>query len=439
MVEHRNVVAYLHAFFHEFDIHQGHTVIQLASYTFDVFVEEVYPVLLRGGKTVIPGPDELMDIRALSQLIRIHKVNFIDCTPLLLNEFNKVGGLGPFDIIISGGDVLKGEYVDNLLKAGKVYNTYGPTETTVCATYYPYYMYSRELKSRISIPIGRPISNYRVYVLDEHLKLQPVGVVGELCVGGVGVVRGYLNRPELTAEKFVSVSYRSYKSYRTYIFSNSKKIYKTGDMARWLPDGNIEFVGRKDTQVKIRGFRIELGEIENRLLAYAGITQSAVIAGTDEKGDRVLIAYVIADSEVDGSDLKDFLAGQLPVYMIPPYFVRLDRIPLTPNGKVNVKALPEPEVISEIEYVEPQNRVQERIQKIWQEVIGVERIGIYDNFFDIGGHSLRGIQVVNALHSEFDVKVPLAEIFRTPTIKGLAEYIENAEEDHYVSIEIVCL
>ncbi len=450
MVEHRNVVAYLYAFFHEFDIHEGHTVIQLASYAFDVFVEEVYPVLLRGGKIVIPGPDELMDIRALSRLIRNLGVNIIDCTPLLLNEFNKVGGLGPFDIIISGGDVLKEEYVDSLLKVGRVYNTYGPTETTVCATYYPYYMLSERIKSSISIPIGRPISNYKVYILDEDFKLQPIGVVGELWISGVGAARGYLNRPALTAEKFVLahsswlIADRREKKVSSsgelpmsYELSAMSYFYKTGDLARWLPDGNIEFFGRKDAQVKIRGFRIELGEIESRLKSHDEITESVVIPRIDAEGDKSLIAYVVSNEKIESADLKDFLGQRIPAYMIPSFFVRLDHIPLTPNGKVDIKALPEPELVSVQEYVEPQNQVQEQIKKIWQQVIGIERIGIYDNFFDIGGHSLRGIQVVNALHSQFNVKVPLAEIFRTPTIQGLSEFIEGAAEAQYMEIEAV--
>jgi amino acid adenylation domain-containing protein len=426
MVDHRNMAAYLYAFYREFGIHGGHTVLQLASYTFDAFIEEIFPVLLKGGKIVIPGPDERMDILLLSRLIIHHGVNFIDCTPLLLNEFNKIEGPGSFDIIISGGDVLKGEYVDRLLKVGRVYNTYGPTESTVCAAYY---RYTGGLKS--SIPIGKPISNYTVYILNKNRQLQPIGVVGELCVGGAGVTRGYLNRPELTAEKFI---YWSYRTDRTY---SSNKVYKTGDLARWLPDGNIEFLGRIDFQVKIRGFRIELGEVENRLLHHHAVKKAVVCAREDSSGEKCLCAYLVADQGIEVPGIREYLLKELPDYMIPAYFVQLDKVPLTPGGKVDRNALPAPEIGRCEIYIAPRDEMEMTLVKLWSSIIGLEGhiIGIDDDFFQLGGHSLRAALVTAEIHKRFDVCLSLSEFFEIPTVRGLAEYIKKADRNKFLSIK----
>nr|NIM17869.1 amino acid adenylation domain-containing protein [Candidatus Aminicenantes bacterium]NIM84481.1 amino acid adenylation domain-containing protein [Candidatus Aminicenantes bacterium]NIN24002.1 amino acid adenylation domain-containing protein [Candidatus Aminicenantes bacterium]NIN47716.1 amino acid adenylation domain-containing protein [Candidatus Aminicenantes bacterium]NIN90646.1 amino acid adenylation domain-containing protein [Candidatus Aminicenantes bacterium] len=440
VVEHRNVIINLFAFYREFNIKPTDTVIQLSSYTFDASVEEICPVLLRGGKLAIPAVNERLDIHKLVEFIVKHKVNIIDCTPLLLNEFNKTGGIKGTHVhtFISGGDVLKEEYVDRLVEAGKVYNTYGPTESTVCAAYY------RHCGSTgTGIPIGKPIANYSVYILDENMRLLPVGVIGEICVAGPGVTRGYLNQPELTAEKFLPVSYRSNRSYRTYI---SQKIYKTGDLGRWLPDGNIEYIGRKDLQVKIRGFRIETGEIESLLKRKAGIKEVVVTAREDKDGKKYLCAYWVSEGGGDAdlreqiydeSELREFLQTELPEYMIPSFFVFLDKFPLTLAGKVDRRALPKPEVKTAAAYVEPQDGLQERVWQIWHDIFDLDRIGIYDNFFEIGGHSLRGLQVVNGIQKEFGVKLPIAEIFKHPTIKELSEVVKDAARQSHSPIEPV--
>jgi amino acid adenylation domain-containing protein len=463
MVEHRNVTSYLHAYFQEFRITSADTIIQLASYFFDVFVEEVFPILLRGGKILIPAPFEIMDIDALARLIVKHQVSIIDCTPLLLNEFNKLNSPGlpgnPFKnirIFISGGDVLKREYVENLLKIGRVYNTYGPTESTVCASYYqlppPRAGNPAEVGLTLNVPIGKPIANYKVYILDNNHQPVPIGIDGEISITGPGVTRGYLNQPELTAEKFDHDLWdlwdyqdkrkkmpdkkiyfnRSYSSYKSYF-------YKTGDRARWLPDGNIEFLGRKDDQVKIRGYRIETGEIEKQLIKLKpyNIEEAIVIAKENETGEKFLCAYIITKEEFELSGLRNFLADELPEYMIPSFFIPIGEIPLTPNGKIDKKALPEPTINTGIQYVEPQNQTQREMQKLWQEVLGYEPIGINDNFFRIGGHSLKGIQLINEIHKEFNVKVPLAEIFKNPTIKALADYIKKTEKRSYFSLQAI--
>jgi amino acid adenylation domain-containing protein len=337
MVEHKNVAANLFAFYRKVEIKPGDTVIQLSSYTFDVFVEEVFPVLLKGGKIVIPQEYYRRDIHFLCDFITKYDINMIDCTPLLLNEFNRIAGLDCLDIVISGGDILRKEHVNNFLNSSSVYNTYGPTEATVCATYY---RCEHELNSYI--PIGKPIANYRVYIFDSNGKFQPLGIPGEIVISGPGITRGYLNNPELTAEKFeralnrhwslvISRSLKanekfSKSTYHRYPMNNDR-FYMTGDLAKWLPDGNIQFLGRIDSQVKIRGFRIELGEIENRLLNYKDIKEAVVIDRENHDGDKDLCAYLVskdAGTVLNLTELRLYLTKTLPHYMIPAYFVMLD-------------------------------------------------------------------------------------------------------------------
>ncbi|MDQ1355550.1 MAG: hypothetical protein QG657_5860, partial [Acidobacteriota bacterium] len=417
LVEHRNVTAYLYAFFKEFDITTADTSIQLASFAFDTFIEEVFPVLLKGGKLVIPSSSEMMDIHTLAGLIQKHHVNIIDCTPLLLNEFDKLGIFTPGNcnldyIFISGGDVLKKEYVANLLKVGKVYNTYGPTESTVCAAYYHYT--GGDLNS---IPIGKPISNYRIYILDKYLNLVPVLAAGELCVSGPGIVRGYLNNPGLTSEKFN----RSYRSYKTDIF------YKSGDLARRLPDGNVEFLGRIDQQVKIRGFRIELGEIESEIAKFRLVKEVIVIDREGETGEKYLCGYIVPGEKFELPVLKEYLAKSLPAYMIPSYFIEIESIPLSPNGKCDRRALPEPRITLLAEnYTAPRNEIEDKIAVIWSEVLGIEKskISIDADFFNLGGHSLKVMVMLAKIHKTFNLKLQLIQVFKAPTIKGIASLIE---------------
>ncbi len=439
LVEHGNVVANVYAFYREFKITAKDTGLQLAPYTFDAFTEEVFPLLLGGGRVVIPFPGEAADVSRSIGLMAAHGVTLVDTTPLLLNEFNRnahtiapVPG-GPALKFISGGDVLKRAYVDKLVKLGRVYNTYGPTETTVCATYYRY----KPGPAGSPIPIGKPIANYKIVILDEEGVLVPIGLVGELCIAGPGVTRGYLNQPALTAKRFYR-SYKTYRSYRTYVF------YKTGDLARWLPTGDIEFIGRRDHQVKIRGFRIELEEIENRLTAHTGINESVVTTGNTKNGDPYLCAYVVCDDSSErtaslSEALKDYLSRFLPYYMIPLCIVPMASIPLTANGKIDTDALPVPEIVSRVEYVGPGNALELSIQKVWKELFDVGGIGVLDDFFDLGGHSLKGIQLLNALYLESGVKIPLVELFRLRTIRGLAAYIDGvrAAGNKYDAVEPV--
>jgi amino acid adenylation domain-containing protein len=420
MVEHRNVVEYLHAFFGEFKISSEDVVLQQASYAFDVFVEEFFPVLYSGGTVAIPSGYENMDVLLLQKFIIKRKVTIVDCTPLLLNELNKLDNLNGIHTYISGGDVLRGEYVDRLLQRGNVYNTYGPTETTVCACYHKC---GHTVNS--NVPIGKGILNYRVYILARDGQPVSIGIPGELCISGRGVSRGYLNNPQLTDEKFSESPYLA-----------GEKLYKTGDLAKWLPDGNIEFLGRIDGQVKIRGYRVELGEIEGKLLSHENIKEAVVVERERENREKYLCTYIVSDREVDVLALRDFLSKDLAEYMIPSFFMQIDKLPLMVNGKLDRRALPELDVQVKTEYVAPRNDIEKILVDIWSEVLRVDKsiVGIDTNFFELGGHSLNAIVFIAKIHKELDVKLPLEEVFSIQTIRGLAEHIKKETKDKFISI-----
>ncbi|UCH92293.1 MAG: amino acid adenylation domain-containing protein [Candidatus Aminicenantes bacterium] len=412
MVNRENLMGYLYSFEQEFKFTTRDVVIQQASYSFDAFGEEVFPCLLQGGKMVVIFKEDLMNITFLSGLILNHNVTVIDCSPLLLNELNKLcqpGASNPLNTIrlfISGGDVLKREYIDNLIKIGTVYNTYGPTETTICAAYH---QVNRAGAS--AVPIGRPITNYRLYILNRHGHGLPIGVPGEICISGVGVSRGYLNQPGLTREKFVLQSWFP-----------GEMMYKTGDLGKWLADGNIEFLGRLDRQVNIRGFRIELEEIERQLQAHEHIDKIQVVPVEGHS----LCAYFTSKKEENPGQLRHSLSLKFPGYMIPDYFVQLQQMPLTPQGKIDTRALPEPGAYSPgagAQYIPPGSESEKKLAKIWQEILGLETISITDNFFELGGNSIRMIQAIVRIREEMRQEVAFKTFFRCPTIKSLSRAI----------------
>ncbi|UCH98535.1 MAG: non-ribosomal peptide synthetase [Candidatus Aminicenantes bacterium] len=428
IVEHRNVMAYLQAFDNEFEISVRDTALQQASYSFDAFVEEVYPLLFKGGKVAICPRYVLLDSQVLERFILKHDITFISVSPLLLNEINQLPGTGSIRIFISGGDELKKEYITNLLERGSVYNTYGPTEAAVCATYQ---RCSPEDNANLSI--GKPIANYRVFILDSHCRLVPIGVPGELCIAGPGVTRGYLNRPELTAERFLEGT-RGLAPLPDY-----STIYRSGDKARWFPDGSIEFLGRIDKQVKIRGFRIELGEIENQLLQHEDISAALVLVkdinknktGGSHGEQRQLCAYIAARQELSVPGLREYLLKHLPDYMVPSYYVLLERMPLTPNGKpaLNVLEGYEPIPGTGAEYIAPANDTEITIAEIWKELLHLDKVSIHDNFFDLGGNSMLLLKATNKLREAFKFKgdIPFTVMFQYTTIHSLYEYLNQAE------------
>jgi acyl carrier protein len=279
-----------------------------------------------------------------------------------------------------------------------------------------------------TIPVGRPIANTQIYILDPHLKPVPIGITGELYVGGTCVGRGYLNRPELTQAKFIPHPFSSHPGDR---------VYKTGDLARYLPDGNIEFLGRIDNQVKIRGFRIELGEIESALNSHHHIQQAVVMAREDVPGNKQLVAYLVSSvKSCSTQQLREFLQQQLPAYMVPSAFVILDTFPLTPNGKIDRTALPAPdgEIERAREYVAPHTPTQEIIAHIFATVLGIEKVGIYDNFFELGGHSLLATQIISRLRQNFQIDLTVRVLFEDSTVAGLASYCDTIS--NYEKIKI---
>jgi acyl-coenzyme A synthetase/AMP-(fatty) acid ligase/acyl carrier protein len=324
--------------------------------------------------------------------------------------------------ILCGGEALSQDLAAQLLpKAASLWNLYGPTETTIFST-------SCKVGSADApITIGYPIANTQLYILDSHLQPVSIGVPGELHIGGIGLARGYLNHPELTAERFVPNPFTD---------EPGARLYKTGDLARFLTNGQVEYLGRTDQQIKIRGFRIELGEVEAVLSQHPAIQHCVVAAREDKPGDKRLVAYwVAAEAEVPTSnELRQFLQQTLPDYMIPVAFIQLATLPLTPNGKVDRRALPQPDLSalhSSSNYIAPRTPLEQQLADIWAEVLQLEQVGIHDNFFELGGHSLLATQVVTRIQTICQINVPLRSLFEALTIERLAKYIEAIQ---YVQI-----
>ncbi|MGB7606049.1 MAG: condensation domain-containing protein, partial [Lutisporaceae bacterium] len=407
----------------------------IAPYVFDASVKQIFASLLRGNCLYIV-PEEYRNIgEKLTEYYIENSIDISDGTPshfklILGDNIEKIKDI-PVKHFIIGGEELSVNVVKDFLaffkdKKPNITNIYGPTECCVDST--AFLIDSDRLDTLNTIPIGRPLVNYNTYIVDKDNKLQPIGVAGELCIAGAGLARGYLNKPEMTEEKFVANP-----------FEPGKKMYKTGDLARWLPDGNIEFLGRIDYQVKIRGYRIELGEIENQLLKNEGIKEAVVIDKQDGQGNKYLCAYIVSDREITVSELRKNLSQSLPDYMIPTYFVQIEKIPLTLNGKINRKALPEPDgsINTGIEYVAATNDIEKKLVKIWSNVLEVDNIGINDDFFTLGGHSLKAIKIVSIIQKELMVEISVGDIFSNLTIRQLGEYIGKTKEIVYSSIEAV--
>jgi amino acid adenylation domain-containing protein len=442
IIHHGNVVRLMVNDRFQFDFNDRDVWTLFHSFCFDFSVWEMYGALLYGGKLIIIPKMAARDTGKYLEILKKQQVTVLNQTPSAFYALLNLGLRNPgkdlnFRYVIFGGEALspgKLKEWKTTYPETKLINMYGITETTVHVTFKE--IRDPEIESGVS-NIGKPIPTLTIYIMDRCQNLQPIGTAGELCVGGDGVGRGYLNRPELTAEKFVSFFYRSYKSYRTYI--PSKRIYKSGDLVRWLPGGELEYLGRIDHQVKIRGFRIEPGEIESRLSGYEGIEEAVVISKEDEKGDKYLCAYFVAGDEVSIPGLREYLPGYLPEYMVPSYFIRLEKIPLTPNGKLDRKALPGPGFKSGEDYTAPRNEVEKKLVEIWSEVLGIEKeiIGIDRSFFELGGHSLKATILISRIHKVLDVQIPLAEVFIKPSIRELSRYIEAGETGTYFSIEAV--
>ncbi|NEO70809.1 amino acid adenylation domain-containing protein, partial [Moorena sp. SIO3H5] len=389
-----------------FDLEPASRVLQFASVSFDASVWEIVMAVTNGAMLILGTASELMPGDDLKQILHQCCVTHVTLPPsaLAVLPTDELTDLGQ---IIVAGEACSLELAHQWSVGRRFFNAYGPTESTVCATV------AQIRDSSEKITIGHPIANTQIYILDQHLQPVPIGVPGELYIGGDGLARGYLNRPELTSEKFISNPFSS---------SKSQRIYKTSDLARYLRDSNIEFLGRIDNQVKIRGFRIELGEIESVLSSHPHIQQTVVIATEDLDSNKRLVAYYVSEEEsLTTNQLREFLKQKLPDYMVPSAFVTLETLPLTPNGKVDKKALPAPEGVftSVEEYVAPRTPTEEIIANIFASVLGVPNVGIHDNFFEIGGHSLLATQLISQLRLTFNREIPLRQVFESPTIAEL--------------------
>ncbi|WP_245472434.1 non-ribosomal peptide synthetase [Rhizobium jaguaris] len=414
MVEHRGLVNLALAQIGLFGVGSNSRVVQFASFSFDASAWELLMAFGSGAALHLPADEIRQTSNRVSDYLRSKSITHATLPPALLQESGALE-YRTSQVLILAGELPKAGLIRSLAPTSTV-NAYGPTETTVCATVWSC---PADFDGSV-VPIGRPIANTRVYLLDGHGRPVPFGAVGELYIGGAGVARGYLNRPELTAERFIASP-----------FIEGDRLYKTGDLGRYLPDGNLEFLGRTDDQVKIRGFRIEPGEIAARLCEHAFVREAVVVAREDRAGDKHLVAYVVTSEHADGAEGSD-LAGalrahvseRLPDYMVPAAFVQLAALPLTPNGKLDRKALPVPDdaAYARTAYEAPQGEIETTLAEIWTGLLGVERVGRHDNFFELGGHSLLAVQL---LSRAFDLgfKLNAADLFQAPLLKELASKV----------------
>ncbi|MGB3464859.1 MAG: amino acid adenylation domain-containing protein, partial [Cyclobacteriaceae bacterium] len=425
MITHRSMLDYSLTFRNTFKVDHTDKVIHQSSISFDTHVEEIYPTLLSGA-TLLIGRNGGRDIGELEHLIQDNKASILSATPLILQELNTMkSDLSGLRLLISGGDKFSAAFVSNYIDTLSIYDTYGPSESTVCTTY------SEVDSQETRTIIGEPITNRTVHILSNNNELQPVGVAGEICIGGEGLARGYMNREDLTSEKFIANPFRT-----------GERLYKTGDLGRWLPDGKIEFLGRKDDQVKVRGYRIELAEIEQVLISHDLLDNAVVLARDNAEGEKELVAYLVAAEEQNTNKLRAYLKEQLPAYMVPSYFVQLVEIPLTANGKVDKKALPAPEglgIDSGVEYVAPRNELEEQLVRIWQSVLQKEKIGIHHDFFALGGHSLKALRLSNEYQKVLDVKVSLQDLFTQTSIADHVALVNASATMEFEQISPVAL
>ncbi len=423
MIEHGAIVNTILAQRATFEVQAGERNLQFASCSFDASVSEIFVSLASGGALYIIEETAKKDPSLLQHYIRDHKIDIGTIPPAYLKLLETEQLRGMKKLITAGEAALYDKAVE-FCKLGIYYNAYGPTETSICAT-----VYKVDRGGQIatgSVPIGAPIANTEVYIVDGGNKLQPTGVIGEICISGKGLARGYLNQPEMTAEKFVSNPFRE-----------GERMYKTGDLGKWLPDGNILFTGRKDEQVKIRGYRIETGEVEHALLSHGMIDSAVVMARPNGGGEMELVAYLVGGVSMSTADLRSHLQTILPDYMLPSHWVQLDTWPVTANGKIDRSKLPDPAnegADKGAEYIAPRNETEEQLAVIWQKVLGREKIGIKDDFFMLGGHSLKATKLAGMIQKEFEKDISLKDLFSCTVLEEQAHLIQQAPALPFVGI-----
>ncbi|MDF0607195.1 amino acid adenylation domain-containing protein, partial [Neisseriaceae bacterium TC5R-5] len=421
MVEHRGVTNLACVQANTFNIRADSRVLQFASFSFDAGAWEWIMALCNGASLCLAAKEDLLPGQPLMHTLHRHQITHTTLPSSAL-PFLKVDGLTTGLVLIVAGEACPVFLARQWSQQHRFFNAYGPTEATVCAS-----MYECGVEHHDALPIGRPLANAQIYILDSHGQPVPLGLSGEIHIGGAGVARGYLNRPELTAERFIADPFSEQAGAR---------MYKTGDLGRWLADGNIEYLGRNDFQVKIRGFRIELGEIEAKLAQCEGVREAVVLAREDVAGDKRLVAYLVLNEGVtlEPADLRSRLSVDLVEYMLPSAFVMLEALPLTPNGKLDRKALPAPDDSALVtrEYEAPQGELEIQLAEIWQDLLGVERVGRHDNFFELGGHSLSAVQLATRIQEVFHIELPIIEIFNKSAFLILAECILSKQVETFL-------
>ncbi|WP_281925297.1 non-ribosomal peptide synthetase, partial [Flavobacterium collinsii] len=397
------------------------TILQKTSFSFDVSVWELLWSVTCGAKLVFAKPEGHKDAIYLKRIIEEYSITTIHFVPSMLSIFLGTinqGDCSSLKLVICSGEALQLDQIDMFkekFNRVRLDNLYGPTEAAIEVS-----SWEVPLEGFLAgVLIGQPVANTSLYIVDDSHQLLPIGVIGELCIGGIQVARGYLNKEELTREKFIENP-----------FKEGDRIYKTGDLARWLPDGTIEYIGRKDNQVKIRGYRIELGEIENVLSSVRGISQCCVLAKEDSNDTKRLVGYVVVEGKLDRAALQEQLKLSLPEYMVPMIWVELAELPLTSNGKLDRKALPNPDSsdLSTKEYVAPRTETEQQLAQIWENLLGVEKVGVHDNFFELGGHSLLATRLVSIIRKKLSIEISIREVFEYTTISALAVHVSIQSE-----------
>ncbi len=432
MIEHRSIVNYALWFINEFRIMESHqSTLMLSEITFDLVLTSFYGALLSGKALHVVDRWMTLNGAEMVHYVRDHGISFLKITPqilkILLAEDQSVDVLAESDLklILIGGEAIDRTDVAKVMQKCPqvvIVNHYGPTETTVGA------IRKKIIHAHKGITIGSPIRNNQVFIVNGNIQAQPIGVVGEICIGGAGLARGYLNGPELTFAKFVLNPFHGEKAL----------MYRTGDLGRWLPSGEIEFLGRKDNQVKVRGYRIELGEIESALGAHAAIGSSVVQLRPMAGGDKEIVAYYVPKYPVDISEIREYLGSRLPSYMHPTHYLELSAMPITPNGKIDRKKLDTLVLrpLPDNKRMGPRDESESRLVRIWEEVLGRKDVGIGDNFFELGGHSLKVTRLSSRVSKEFNVKIELRELFSRPVLEDQAKLIRNAARESFVKIPV---
>lgn len=423
MIEHGSVVNFVFGLYDFMDYQKIHTVLSIGSFSFDIFISEVFPALLKGATIVLPDDNERKDPKLLSALIKKHKVDFMVATPSQVASFMKEPSyykeIKNLYGIMLGGEAVPDHLLMDLKKCTDaiIVNAYGPVETTVMIT-------AKELSKSNRVSLGRPMNNIRIYILDKHMLPVPIGIEGEIYVGGTSLARGYLNRPDLNRDRFVEVP-----------FLQGEKLYRTGDIAKWYPRGEISYVGRSDFQVKIRGLRIELGEIEKRMMMIDHM-RKVVVTAAEVGGKKEICAYYTSDNEISEKEIRLFLSQYLPVYMIPSFLIRQEYIPLSPNGKVDIEALPKLNISQFSKgLVKPKNQMERDILSIWQDILKDQNFGVQDEYYAIGGDSLSIIQIVSRINVQFNVSIPVCDINGLITVEKMAELISAYSQKEISSQE----